>query len=88
MTSSPLDLPDHPGARLLGDLARGENAWRVYLETNAGEQIARGRIHFVSGNGESRSTGWIFVEPSDQDLVRRFHDFSAVELWKLLESLD
>lgn len=87
MTSSPLDLPDYPGARHLGDLARGETAWRVYLETShPGDQSARGRVHFVSGDA-TRSTGWIFVEPSDQDLLRRFHDFSAVELWKLLESL-
>ncbi len=86
MTSSPLDLPDHPGARHLGDLARGENAWRVYLETQASSSPARGRIHFVS-DAATRSTGWIFVEPSDQDLMRRFQDFSAVELWKLLESL-
>ena len=87
MTSSPLDLPDHPGARHLGDLARGEAAWRVYLETHPDAHPTRGRIHFVSGDGEARSTGWIFVEPSDQDLLRRFQDFSAVELWKLLESL-
>jgi hypothetical protein len=86
MTSSPLDLPDHPGARHLGDLARGEAAWRVYLETQSAGPPARARIHFVSGEA-TRSTGWIFVEPSDQDLVRRFQDFSAVELWKLLESL-
>ncbi len=86
MTSSPLDLPDHPGARHLGDLARGGSSWRVYLETNPSAQPIRGRIHFVSAD-TTRSTGWIFVEPSDQDLVRRFHDFSAVELWKLLESL-
>jgi hypothetical protein len=88
MTTSPLDLPDFPGARHLGDLARGETAWRVYLETHPGEHPARGRIHFVSGSdAATRSTGWIFVEPSDQDLLRRFQDFSAVELWKLLESL-
>jgi len=86
MTSAPLDLPDHPGARHLGDLARGETAWRVYLETHPGGQPVRGRIHFVSGEA-TRSTGWIFVEPSDQELIRRFHDFSPVELWKLLESL-
>ena len=93
MTSSPVDLPNHPGVRHLGDLARGETAWRVYLETKSGEPggggvggAVRGRIHFVAGEA-ARSTGWIFVEPSDQDLVRRFQDFSAVELWKLLESL-
>jgi hypothetical protein len=86
MTSSPLDLPEHPGARHLGDLARGESAWRVYLETRPGDSVARARIHFVSTDA-TRSTGWIFVEPTDQDLVRRFNEFSPVELWKLLESL-
>jgi hypothetical protein len=86
MTSSPLDLPEYPGARHLGDLARGGSAWRVYLEALPAQHGTRGRIHFVS-DGATRSTGWIFVEPSDQDLLRRFQDFSAVELWKLLESL-
>jgi hypothetical protein len=59
----------------------------VFLETRPGDQPARGRVHFVAIGGETRSTGWIFVEPSDQELMRRFHEFSAVELWKLLESL-
>jgi hypothetical protein len=86
MTSSPLDLPEHPAARHLGDLARGETSWRVYLESRAAESGTRARIHFVSGDA-TRSTGWIFVEPTDQELLRRFQDFSAVELWKLLESL-
>jgi hypothetical protein len=88
MTSAPIELPDHPGSRHLGDLNRGEVSWRVFLETRPGDQPARGRIHFVSPNGlPTRSTGWIFVEPTDQELLRRFQDFSAVELWKLLESL-
>jgi hypothetical protein len=56
------------------------------LETHPVGQPSRGRIHFVSSD-VTRSTGWIFVEPSEPDLVRRFQDFSAVELWKLLESL-
>jgi hypothetical protein len=86
MTSSSVDMPEHPGARHLGDLARGGTSWRVYLETHPSAQPSRGRIHFVSTD-TTRSTGWIFVEPSEQDLVRRFQDFSAVELWKLLESL-
>jgi hypothetical protein len=86
MTSSPVDLPEHPGARHLGDLARGGLSWRVYLETLPAEQPARGRVHFVSSEA-TRSTGWIFIEPTESDLVRRFHDFSAIELWKLLESL-
>lgn len=86
MTSSPLELPEHPGARHLGDLARGDLSWRVYLETAAAPPPARGRIHFVSADA-TRTTGWIFVEPTEPELVRRFHDFSPVELWKLLESL-
>lgn len=86
MTSSPIELPDHPGARHLGDLARGGTAWQVYLETVPGPSPIRARVHFVSPDA-TRSTGWIFVEPTEQDLLRRFHDFSAVELWKLLESL-
>ena len=86
MTSSPLELPDHPWARHLGDLARGEVSWRVYLENVPGELPSRGRVHFVS-NDATRSTGWIFVESNEQELLRRFHDFSPVELWKLLESL-
>lgn len=86
MTSSPLELPQHPGARHLGDLARGGTEWRVYLEAAPGAPPIRGRVHFVSTES-TRSTGWIFVETSEQELVRRFHDFSAVELWKLLESL-
>ena len=86
MTSSPLELPEHPGARHLGELARGETSWRVYLETAPGPGPARGRVHFVSTE-TTRTTGWIFVEPTESELVRRFHEFSAVELWKLLESL-
>lgn len=88
MTSAPIELPDYPGSRHLGDLNRGEVSWRVFLESRPGDQPARGRIHFISTTGEApRSTGWIFVEPTDQELLRRFQEFSAVELWKLLESL-
>lgn len=86
MTTSPIELPEHPGARHLGDLARGGTTWRVYLEAGSGTPPIRGRVHFVSTEG-TRSTGWIFVELSEQELLRRFSDFSAVELWKLLESL-
>ena len=86
MTTSPLELPEHPGARHLGDLARGGTTWQVYLEAAPGVPPIRGRVHFASPEG-TRSTGWIFVETSEQELLRRFHDFSAVELWKLLESL-
>lgn len=80
------ELPDAPGARLLGDLARGGANWRVYFETRADTMPVRGRVHFVT-DGAQRSTGWIFVEWSEQDLLKRFHEFSALELWRLLESL-
>ena len=86
MTTSPIELPEHPGARHLGDLASGGTTWRVYFESAPGTPPVRGRVHFVSSEA-TRSTGWIFVETSEQELLRRFHDFSAVELWKLLESL-
>jgi hypothetical protein len=83
---SPAELPDVPGARHLGDLARGGATWRVFFESRADAQPARGRVHFV-GEGGQRSTGWIFVEWSEQDLLKRFQEFSALELWRLLESL-
>ena len=84
--SPPAELPEVPGARHLGDLARGGTNWQVYFETNTATRPVRGRVHFVS-DGQQRSTGWIFLEWSEPDLVKRFHDFSAVELWRLLESL-
>jgi hypothetical protein len=43
-------------------------------------------VHFVADDS-TRSSGWIFVEASEQEVLRRFQEFSAVELWKLLESL-
>ena len=84
--SSPAGIPEVPGARHLGDLARGERTWRVFLETQTETRLARGRVHFVSDTAQ-RSTGWIFVEWSEQDLLNRFQEFSALELWRLLESL-
>jgi hypothetical protein len=61
-------------------------SWQVYFETNVTTRPVRGRVHFVT-EGMQRSTGWIFLEWSETDLVKRFHDFSALELWRLLESL-
>ncbi|MBL8987820.1 MAG: hypothetical protein JNJ80_16230, partial [Gemmatimonadetes bacterium] len=74
------------GAYHLGDLARGGTTWKVYLETKVDTMPVKGRIHYVAETGQ-RSTGWIFIEPTEQDLLRRFHEFSALELWKVLESL-
>ena len=79
-------LPDAPRARHMGDLARGESRWSVYLESTAQTGSARGRVHFVSGT-RHRITGWIFLEWSEQAILDRFTEFSPAELWKLLESL-
>ncbi len=84
--SSPAPHPAVPGAKHLGELARGGTTWQVYFETQADIVPVKGRVHFVSESSQ-RSTGWIFIEYSEQDLLRRFHEFSALELWRLLESL-
>lgn len=84
--TSPAQNPAVPGAHHLGELARGDTNWQVHLEVLGVTFPVKGRVHFVA-DGEQRSTGWIFVEASEQELLRRFHDFSALELWRLLESL-
>ncbi|HEU4698961.1 MAG TPA: hypothetical protein VFS40_07270 [Gemmatimonadales bacterium] len=76
----------------MGELARGDQKWDVYLETRAWADVpgrfhkVNARLHFV-GAGRRRSTAWIFIEPSEQALLQRFAMFSATELWKLVESL-
>jgi len=47
----------------------------------------RGRVHFVTAE-RRRTTGWIFLEPSERDIQERFGEFSAVELWHFVEALD
>ncbi len=76
-------------ARQMGELARGEIRWNVLLETvrDADVEAMRGRIHFVSGNSH-RLSGWIFLEWREQEIQERFGEFSAQELWNLLDSLD
>lgn len=75
-------------ARAMGELQRGENRWDVLLETVADAEVGviRGRIHFVSGNTH-RLSGWIFLEWAEKDVDERFTEFSAQELWNLLDSL-
>ncbi len=75
-------------ARQMGELQRGEQRWDVLLETvnDATVQAIRGRIHFVAGSLH-RLSGWIFLEWADKDVEERFGEFSAQELWNLLESL-
>jgi hypothetical protein len=43
-------------------------------------------VHFVAGE-RHRESAWIFVEVAERDVLERFNEFSAVELWSLLESL-
>jgi len=74
-------------ARPMGELTRGEDRWDVVLETvKDAEGVIRGRIHFISGNNH-RLSGWIFLEWQDKDVEERFAEFSAQELWNLLDSL-
>jgi hypothetical protein len=75
-------------ARQMGELARGESRWDVLLETvrDASVEAFRGRIHFVGGSTH-RISGWIFLEWKEADVLARFGEFSAQELWNLLDSL-
>ncbi len=49
-------------------------------------KIAQGRLHFVEGS-RRRTTGWIFREWTEREIVDRFNEFSPIELWRILESL-
>ncbi|HEX9580040.1 MAG TPA: hypothetical protein VF970_02960 [Gemmatimonadales bacterium] len=75
-------------ARQMGELKRGEARWDVLLEIvrDGSVDAMRGRMHFVSGNTH-RLSGWIFLEWSEKEMQERFFDFSAQELWNLLDSL-
>lgn len=72
----------------MGELARGETRWDVYveIEPDAASGPVRGRVHFVAGE-RHRATAWIFLEQSEREIRERFTEFSANELWNLLESL-
>lgn len=75
-------------ARQMGELVRGESRWNVLLESVPDPVVGavRGRIHFISGDRHRLST-WIFLEWSEKDVDTRFAEFSAQELWTLLDSL-
>jgi hypothetical protein len=75
-------------ARQMGELQRGESRWVVLIECARDDEVGalRGRIHFVSGVLH-RLSGWIFLEWSARDIETRFNEFSAQELWNLLDSL-
>ena len=74
----------------MGELKRGEQRWDVSLEGQAdpGLGAVRGRIHFVSGDGQlHKVTGWIFLEWQEKEIHERFGEFSAVELLHFVEAL-
>jgi hypothetical protein len=75
-------------ARQMGELQRGDSRWDVLIEFARDDEIGalRGRIHFVSGSVH-RVSAWIFLEWSAKDIEARFGEFSAQELWNLLDSL-
>jgi len=51
-----------------------------------GDSVA-GRLHFVDGT-VFRTSGWIFLGWNEREMTDRFNEFSPVELWRLVESLD
>ena len=86
MTTPPPDTIDLTNAAHMGELARGGTKWTVYLEARQDGPVTAGRVHFVAGEVR-RSSAWIFREWTAQDVRARFAEFSALELWRLLESL-
>jgi hypothetical protein len=72
----------------MGELARGEARWDVYLEVEPVPEngAVRGRLHFVAGE-RRRSSAWIFLEWTEKEVRERFDEFSPNELWSLVESL-
>jgi hypothetical protein len=72
----------------MGELKRGPSRWDVYLELEPDSELeaVRGRIHFV-GDGVRKTTGWVFLERQEKDIVERFGEFSAVELLQFVESI-
>ena len=85
MTAS---FPGQERSRHMGELRRGDERWEVYLETDADAAAGtmRGRLHFVTDR-RHHETGWIFLERAEADIRERFGEFSAIELWRFLESL-
>jgi len=84
-----LPFPGAERAKHMGELRRGDQHWDVYLESQAdpGVEAVRGRLHFVS-QGRHRVTGWIFLEWQEREIHDRFGEFSAIELWHFVQSLE
>jgi hypothetical protein len=84
-------FPGQERAKHMGELKRGDERWEVYIEMQPDGEVGggavRGRVHFVGGE-RRRTTGWIFLEWSEREIQERFGEFSAVELWHFVQSLD
>jgi hypothetical protein len=63
----------------MGELKRGQSRWNVYLEfqPDAELEAVRGR----------KTTGWVFLERQEKDILERFGEFSAVELVQFVEAI-
>lgn len=74
--------------RHMGELKRGPYRWNVYLEfqPDADLEAVRGRMHFVGDSGH-KTTGWVFLERQEKDILERFGEFSAVELVQFVEAI-
>jgi hypothetical protein len=82
-------FPGAERAKHMGELRRGDAQWDVYLEAQADQDLGavRGRLHFLAQT-RHKATGWIFLERQERDIQDRFGEFSAVELWHFVESIE
>ena len=84
-------FPGQERVKHMGELKRGDERWEVFIEMQPDAEIGpgavRGRLHFLSGE-RHRSTTWVFLEWSEREIQERFGEFSAIELWHFLETLE
>jgi len=84
-------FPGQEHVKHMGELKRGDERWEVFIEMQPDAEIGpgavRGRLHFLSGE-RHRSTTWVFLEWSEREIQERFGEFSAIELWHFLETLE
>ena len=84
-----LPFPGLERAKRMGEIKRGDQVWEMFLETQPDPSLGavRGRLHFICSS-RHRMTGWVFLEWQEREIHERFGEFSEVELWHFLESLE
>ena len=84
-----LPFPGAERAKHMGELKRGDQHWDVYLESRPDADLGAGggRLHFVAPN-RHKMTGWVFLERQEREIHERFGEFSAVELWLFVSSIE